>query len=175
LTTGRRWSELQRLDPKISQEVELHVQGGTADPQQARANVRTLLRLKPDLMIVASTPGVAAALQETSQVPLVFVNVADPVGSGFVPQLARPNGNITGFTNFGTSMAGTWVELLRELVPGIQHLLAIYDPLTTPNNAYPETARSAAQTASLQLATAAGRSDDQVEVVRTPFACRVWI
>jgi len=80
-----------------------------------------LVDLKPDVIVAAATPALAAIAQETPSIPIVFVNVADPVGQGFVPNFARPGGNITGFTSFEFSMGGKWVETIHEI------LLAIAD------------------------------------------------
>jgi len=161
---------LQELGLTTGENVEIHTRGGTADPHQASTNARELIDLKPDLVVAASTPGVAAVLRETRAIPVVFINVADPVGSGFVPELARPGGNITGFTNFETTMAGKWVELLKEIVPSVRHLLAIYDPQTTPNVAYVQTAQEATRVADLQLSTASVRNDVEVEAAVSSFS-----
>ena len=79
-----------------------------------------LVDLKPDVIVAAATPALAAIAQETPSIPIVFVNVADPVGQGFVPNFARPGGNITGFTSFEFSMGGKWVETIHE-IPAVRY------------------------------------------------------
>src|SRR3974390_224697 len=88
---------------------------GNAD---ARKYAMELVALAPDV-ILANTNALAPLLQVTSTVPIVFANVADPVGAGYVDSLARPGGNITGFTAFDYSMSGKWLQLLKECAPGI--------------------------------------------------------
>src|SRR5262249_7347967 len=78
-----------------------------------------LVDLKPDVIVAAATPALAAIAQETPSIPIVFVNVADPVGQGFVSNFARPGGNITGFTSFEFSMGGKWVETIHEIRPSV--------------------------------------------------------
>lgn len=90
--------------------------------------VQELLAEKPDALLVATTPGNLAAKAATSKVPIVMVSVADPVGVGLVPSLARPGGNITGVTNIVPELFGKRLELLRELVPGLAKVAVLYNP-----------------------------------------------
>ena len=80
---------------------------------------KELVALQPDLILSQNTPTTAALLQQTRTIPIIFAIVADPVGSGFVASLARPGGNVTGFTNIEASMAGKWLELLKEIAPRV--------------------------------------------------------
>ena len=91
-----------------------------------------LVALRPDLLIARSTPSTAALLRETRTIPIVFVQVAEPIGSGFVASLARPGGNVTGFTNFELSIGGKWLELLKEVSPGLKRVGFMYNPQTAP-------------------------------------------
>ena len=84
----------------------------------------------PDVIFTRGTPPVMALLKETRSVPIVFAEASDPVGSGFVVSLARPRGNVTGFTNFEPSMASKWLELLREIAPTIHRAGIIFNPAT---------------------------------------------
>ena len=90
-----------------------------SDIERLRANAKELLALAPDIMFAHSNPGLAALRQENRTVPTVFVQVADPVGSGFIQSLARPGGVTTGFTNFEPAMGSKWVEILKEIAPGV--------------------------------------------------------
>src|SRR5207247_4741007 len=91
-----------------------------------------LIALKPDVLVANGTPSLAAMRQTTSTIPIVFVGVADPVSQGFVPSLARPGGNITGFSVEEPSMGGKWLELLKELAPRVKRIAIIYNPETAP-------------------------------------------
>jgi putative tryptophan/tyrosine transport system substrate-binding protein len=79
-----------------------------------------------------ATPALAAIAQETPSIPIVFVNVADPVGQGFVPNFARPGGNFTGFTSFEFSMGGKWVETIHEIRPSVTRAAVMFNPATAP-------------------------------------------
>ena len=103
-----------------------------AGPDQAQRFARELVALRPDLLVGNSTPATAALLHETHSIPIVFVGVSDPVGSGFVASIARPGGNATGFTNFEPSLIGKWLELLKEIAPGIVRAGVIFNPRTAP-------------------------------------------
>ena len=93
--------------------------GIPADPDSMHQFARELVALQPDLILSQSTPNTAALLQETRIIPIVFAIVADPVGSGFLASLARPGGNATGFVVTESSLAGKWLELLREIAPRV--------------------------------------------------------
>src|SRR5262245_59571291 len=86
-----------------------------------------LVALGPDVILASTTPGMTALQQSTRTVPVVFVNVADPVGAGFVESLARPGGNATGFTVYEYSLSGKWLELLKEIVPSVTRAVVIRD------------------------------------------------
>jgi ABC-type uncharacterized transport system substrate-binding protein len=103
-----------------------------ASPDQARLFAKELVALQPDVLIGNSTPATAALLRETRTIPIVFVGVSDPVGSHFVANIARPGGSITGFTNFAPSMIGKWLEMLKQVAPGITRVAVIFNPNTAP-------------------------------------------
>jgi putative ABC transport system substrate-binding protein len=112
------WIEGQNLkfDPRISQ----------PDPNQLKHYAIELVRLEPDVVLVGGTASVAALLQQTRTIPIVFATVSDPVGNGFVASFARPGGNVTGFSVFEGSMSGKWLELLKELAPRTARVIALY-------------------------------------------------
>ena len=89
-----------------------------------------LVTLQPDLILTSSTPATAAMLQQTRTIPIIFVIVADPVGSGFVASLPRPGGNATGFTPIVRSLGGKWVELLKEIAPRVARVTLLFNPAT---------------------------------------------
>jgi putative ABC transport system substrate-binding protein len=117
----------------------------TVDAEHLRAQATDLVGMAPVLIWALSNPVLAALQQTTRNIPIVFVQVADPVGSGFVESLARPGGNITGFTNFENTMAGKWLQLLRELQPGISRVLILLHPATAAHRAFLQTIETAAE------------------------------
>jgi putative ABC transport system substrate-binding protein len=104
----------------------------TADPSSIRTSAADLVKLDPDVILASATDGLAAFQQETRTIPIVFVSVSDPVGQGFVASLARPGGNITGFTAFEFSMGGKWIETLKEMAPSIRRFGVLFNPKTAP-------------------------------------------
>jgi ABC-type uncharacterized transport system substrate-binding protein len=91
---------------------------------------KELVALQPDLILSSSTPTTAALLQQTRTIPIIFAIVADPVGSGFVASLPRPGGNVTGFISMEPTMAGKWLELLKEIAPRVNRVALLFNPAT---------------------------------------------
>jgi putative ABC transport system substrate-binding protein len=91
---------------------------------------KELVALQPELIVSATTPSTAAVLQQTRTIPIIFVNVADPIGSGFVASLSRPGGNITGFITIEPTMVGKWLELLKEIAPRVARTAFLFNPAT---------------------------------------------
>jgi len=104
-----------------------------AAPDLIQSTAKELVGSGCDAIVARSTPVVAALLKETHTVPIVFVVVVDPVGSGFVQNFARPGGNVTGFQNYEFTMVGKWPQLLREIAPQVQKIGFIYNPTTVPS------------------------------------------
>jgi len=96
-----------------------------------------LVNLNPDVIFGEGTPVIASLKQATHIVPIVFVNANDPIGSGFVASMARPGGNITGFVSYEPAMGGKWLEILREIAPGVARVALIYNPLTHTGQHFP--------------------------------------
>jgi putative tryptophan/tyrosine transport system substrate-binding protein len=106
-----------------------------ATPEEAEARQRfakELVALQPDLILSSVTPTTAALLQQTRTIPIVFATVSDPVGSGFVASLARPGGNVTGFQSMVGSLAGKWLELLKEIAPRVARVAMLFNPAVAP-------------------------------------------
>jgi putative ABC transport system substrate-binding protein len=97
-----------------------------------RAYAIELAGLLPDVLVGDSSPATAAILAQTHTIPTVFTRVTDPKGQGFVDSLARPGHNATGFTNFEETMTGKWLELLKEIAPGLTRVALVYNPDTAP-------------------------------------------
>jgi putative ABC transport system substrate-binding protein len=106
-----------------------------------------IIRLKPDVIVANGTPASFAFKQQTQTIPIIFAQVTDPVGQGLVQNLARPGGNLTGFTNYEFSMGGKWLQLLKEIAPQVTRAAVLLNPPTAPYaglflGAINETARS---------------------------------
>jgi putative ABC transport system substrate-binding protein len=107
------------------------------DPVLAWKFAKELVELQPEVIVAPSSPVVATLLGQTRNIPIVFVSISDPIGEGFVASFAHPGGNVTGFTNFESSMTGKWVELLKDIAPGITRVGFIFNPQTTAGGGYP--------------------------------------
>jgi putative ABC transport system substrate-binding protein len=104
-----------------------------ADTSLIQEAAKKLVALRPDLIISAgSSPATAALLQQTQTIPILFINIVEPVGQGFVASLARPGGNATGLVNLETSMAGKWLDLLKQIMPGVKRAAVPFNLATSP-------------------------------------------
>jgi putative ABC transport system substrate-binding protein len=118
---------LQQLGWAVGQNVQIDYRWASVDAEELRKYAAELLALKPDVILAHSSSGVASLLQATRTIPIVFTNVADPVGAGYVDSLARPGGNATGFTVFEYAMGGKWLELLKEIAPHVTRAAVVRD------------------------------------------------
>ncbi|HEY2211307.1 MAG TPA: ABC transporter substrate-binding protein [Bradyrhizobium sp.] len=119
---------LQQLGWIDGRNVRIDHRLGAGDADNLRKSAAELVALAPDVIVVSGSAALAPLLQTTHAVPIVFVFVADPVGSGFVKSLARPSGNATGFMAFEYSLSGKWLELLKEITPGLKRVAVLWDP-----------------------------------------------
>src|SRR3974390_1729500 len=158
---------LQTLGWTEGRNLQIEYRWGSGDLQKAAAE---LVALSPDVIFTNTTPAVAALQQATGSVPIVFGNVGDPVSGGIVASLAKPGGNITGFTNFDYGMAAKWVELLKEIAPYVTHVGVIRDPTTTVSIGQLAAIQSAAQTFGLEVSPLGGRDARDIERTVTEFA-----
>jgi putative ABC transport system substrate-binding protein len=108
--------------------VRLDLRAGGGDVNRFRAFAQELVGLQPDIILTVGRAAIVAVQQETRTIPIVFMNLADPVAQGIVPRLNRPGGNITGFANYEAPMVGKWLELLSEIAPGLKRVAFMFDP-----------------------------------------------
>ena len=119
---------LQELGWTESRDVGFEYRWDTGDIDSIRAQAAQLIALRPDLILANSTIVAKVMKQETQAIPIVFVQVADPVRDGIVTSLARPGGNITGFTSFEYTMGGKWLEILKEVAPAVARVALLHHP-----------------------------------------------
>ena len=108
---------LQQSGWTIGQNIRIEYRSAADNTDRLRSYAAELIALTPDVIVVQSSPGVALLLQLTRSIPIVFADISDPVGAGFVELLARPGGNATGFMLLEYSLSGKWLELLKQIVP----------------------------------------------------------
>jgi putative tryptophan/tyrosine transport system substrate-binding protein len=132
---GQAWvaafrERLQKLGWAEGHNIRIDTRWATPDVEAMQRFAKELVALQPDLILSQSTPTTAALLQHTRTIPIIFANIADPVGSGFVASFSRPGGNATGFVLFEPTMAGKWLELLKEIAPRVNRVAFLFNPAT---------------------------------------------
>jgi putative ABC transport system substrate-binding protein len=156
---------LAKLGWTEDRNIRIDYRWGVGDPARARAAAKELLALSPDVIMPATTQMLAAVKEATGSVPVVFVNISDPVGTGFVESLARPGGNVTGFTNFEYAMGEKWLQTLKDIALGVTRTAIIANP-KNPNTAlYLRAIEPAAKALALQLTVTP--VNDAAEIERT--------
>jgi putative ABC transport system substrate-binding protein len=142
-----------------------------SDGDLLRRNAAELARTPPDLILATSTPVMAALREQGLSVPIMFVQVTDPVGQGLVPNLARPGGHITGFTNFEFSIGTKWLEALKQIAPRVTRVALIYNPETAPHAyLFQRPVEAAAPAFAVTPITVAARSAAELERAVDAFA-----
>jgi putative tryptophan/tyrosine transport system substrate-binding protein len=152
--------------------LRMDIRWAAGSVDRARMYAKELVDLKPDVILADSTPQTAALQQETRTIPIVFVLVSDPVGSGFVTSLSRPGGNITGFINNEPTMGGKWVQLLTEIAPDLKRASIMFNPDTAPygRSFYLPSFEEGARSLKVDPFTAPVYNDAEIETVITSLA-----
>src|SRR5947209_12293190 len=123
---------LQKLGWNDGRNIRIDYRWGDADAGRIQALAKELVGLQPDVLVAHSTPSAKGLLQATHSIPIVFLTVTDPLGQGLVASLSRPGGNITGFSVFEFSLGTKWLEMLKQIAPGVRRVTAIFNPKTAP-------------------------------------------
>jgi putative ABC transport system substrate-binding protein len=158
---------LRKLDWVDGRNVRLDIRWGAADPGRYRSNVDELITQRPDVILAVGAFIVELVLQATRTVPVVFTQVIDPVGNGFVQSLARPGGNATGFTRFDYALSAKWLELLKQLVPHVTEVAVIRDPLHANGIGQWAAVQSVAPSFGVELRAVNVRDPTEIERVLT--------
>jgi ABC-type uncharacterized transport system substrate-binding protein len=162
---------LQKLGWAESRNVRIDTRWATADVASIQRSAKELVALQPDLILSHSTPTTAALLQQTRTISIVFAVVSDPVGSGFVASFPRPGGNATGLTNIEPTMAGKWLELLREIAPRVNRAAILFNPATaTYADHYLNAFKTAAASFGVEAVIASVRDRSELESVISAHA-----
>jgi putative tryptophan/tyrosine transport system substrate-binding protein len=143
---------------------------GGGDSSAIPKLVKELLQLRPDVILAATTPAATAARQQTLSLPIVFVQVPDAVSAGYVTNLAHPDGNITGFTNFEFSIGGRWLQIMKDCAPKVSRIAVVFDPANPSWAAYLRTIETAAPSFKVQLTPIGVRDATEIEANITAFA-----
>ena len=122
--------ELAKLGWKEGSNLRIELRWSGGQEERVRTFAKELVDLRPDAIFGRGTSETDALARETRTIPIVFAAVSDPIGNGFAASLARPGGNITGFTNVESSLGGKWLELLKEVAPGTVRVALLFNPTT---------------------------------------------
>jgi putative tryptophan/tyrosine transport system substrate-binding protein len=160
----RGWTE--------GQTIKVEYRWSAGDLKRMQSFAEELVELRPEIIVAQSTPAVISLLKASRTVPIVFVNVADPIGSGLVNSLAKPGANVTGFTNFEPTMGEKWLELLKEVSPRLTRVCLMFNPNTTPSRGafFLRLIESAAPTFSVQPIVSPVTEPHEIERVLAAFA-----
>jgi putative ABC transport system substrate-binding protein len=148
----QRFQELGWIDGR---NVRFDYRYTDGNPERTRSAAVELVGLGPDVILAYANPAVSSLVQVTRTIPIVFTQASDPVGSGFVSNLARPGGNITGFHSFEPSIGGKWLEILKQIAPSVQRAAIVHHPNIAANTAFVRAAEAASSTVGVTV-TAAG-------------------
>jgi putative tryptophan/tyrosine transport system substrate-binding protein len=151
--------------------LRIEVRWAGDDPDRMKTFAKELVDLRPDAILSVTTPVTGALIRETQTIPIVIVTVADPISSGFVANLGRPGGNLSGFALYEPSMGGKWLELLKQIAPGVTRMALLFNPATTvPVKFYMSSIEAAASSFAIQAHTAPVHAKDEIEGVIATLA-----
>jgi len=162
---------LRQLGWTEGQNLRMDVRWNAGDAKLARTYAAQLIGLMPDLILASSTINLTEIRQATSTVPVVFLQVSDPVAQGFVASVRQPGGNLTGFSAFEFSIGGKWLDLLKKVAPGLMRVAVMFDPDESPQNKFLMQALEAvAPSLGVQAIATPVRTTDDIESALASFA-----
>jgi putative ABC transport system substrate-binding protein len=161
---------LQELGWTNGRNVQVEFRFAGEDAARISTLASELIELRPDVVLASGALAATALRQQTLSIPIVFVQVVDPVSAGFVTNLARPEGNITGFTNFEFSVGGKWLQLLKECAPSVDRIAVVFDPANPTWAAYLRTIEAAAPSFGVRLIPAGVRDAAEITQRVATFA-----
>ena len=161
---------LQQAGWSVGRNVRVDLRWGGGDPELYRSHAAELVALAPDVFLAAGAIVTRALQRATRTIPIVFANAVDPVGMGFVASLARPGGNATGFTIFEFSMGGKWLELLKQIAPGITRAAVLRDPSLASGAGEFGAVQTVAPSFGVELHPVDVRDADEMDRAITAFA-----
>jgi putative ABC transport system substrate-binding protein len=161
---------LRQLGWSDGRNVQIEFRWGSGNPDSIRKYAAELVGLAPDVIFCTGSASVGPLLQATRAIPIVFAQVPDPVGAGFVDSLARPGGNVTGFVNFEYGISGKWLELLKEIAPGVERVAVIRDPALAVGAGQFGVIQSVAQSMRIEVSAINLRDAGEIERTIAAFA-----
>jgi putative ABC transport system substrate-binding protein len=163
---------LQQLGWAPGGDVRIEFRWSGGDEAKARKQAAELIALAPDVIVATGSLGAEVMVKATHTIPIVFVIVPDPVGSGYVESVSRPGGNATGFMMFEYNLCGKWLELLKEIAPSVTHAAVLRDPATPAGIGQFAVIQSVAPSVGIEVIPIELRAPDQIEPAIARFAQR---
>jgi putative ABC transport system substrate-binding protein len=161
---------LQQLGWTPGRNVRIEVRWSGGDKAKARKHAAELIALAPDVIVASGSLGAEVMVEATHTIPIVFVIVPDPVGSGYVESVSRPGGNATGFMMFEYNLCGKWLELLKEIAPSVTHAAVLRDPNNAAGIGQFAVIQSVAPSVGIEVSPIDMREPDQIEPAIARFA-----
>ena len=161
---------LQQLGWTVGYNVQIDYRWSAGSADETRKDAAELIALTPDVILTSGTAGVGPLLQANRKIPVVFVNVGDPVGAGYVDTLARPGGNATGLLLFEYRISGKWLELLKEIAPGVTRVAVIRDPAISAGIGQWSAIQALAPSVGVEVSPVNVSDTDDIERAVTAFA-----
>jgi putative tryptophan/tyrosine transport system substrate-binding protein len=161
---------MEKLGWTAGRNVQIDYRWGVGDAERNRRNAAELVALAPDVIVTSATAVTAALLQTTRTIPIVFVNVVDPVGAGFVQSMARPGGNATGFIPFEYGMGGKWLERLKQIAPGVKRVAVLQNPIAASRSGQLGAIEALAPSFGVELSAYTVRDTGEIERSMAAFA-----
>jgi putative tryptophan/tyrosine transport system substrate-binding protein len=162
--------EMEKLGWTAGRNVQIEYRFGVANADRNRRNAAELVALAPDVILASATAVTAALLQTTRTIPIVFVNVVDPVGAGFVQSMARPGGNATGVIPFEYGIGGKWLERLKQIAPGVKRVAVLQNPLAASRSGQLGAIEVLAPSFGVELSAFTVRDTGEIERTLAAFA-----
>jgi putative tryptophan/tyrosine transport system substrate-binding protein len=160
---------LERLGWTNGRNIRIEYRFSDGNIERTRAAAAELVALTPDVIVAYANPAVSALKPITSTIPIVFTQVSDPVGSGFVTDLAHPGGNITGFHSFEPAIGGKWLEVLKQIAPSVRRVAVVHDPRIAANVSFFRAAESASSALGVTVTSAGVTNAADIEREITTF------
>ncbi len=161
---------LQQLGWTDGRNVRIDTRWAGGHASEIRNYAAEMLALPPDVIVATGTAALPSILQATRTVPIVFVNVADPVGAGFIDSMARPGGNAMGFVQFEYTLSGKWLELLKQIAPGVTRAAVLRDPAIASGIGQFAVIQAVAPSAGVEVSAINVRDAREIERAVTAFA-----
>jgi putative ABC transport system substrate-binding protein len=154
----------------MGRNVQINYGFGSGDVERMRVYAKEAVASGPDLILAQTNPALEAVRSATRSLPIIFLQVSDPVGGGFVESLAHPGGNITGFTNFESEIGGKWLQTLKEIAPAVERVAVVLHPETSAHAGFLRAAETASAALGIKVTSLGVHNANEIERGITQFA-----